>query len=49
MTGWPVMTVPRGQGVMEDGRVTGDPPAGRFLRRSPSPYAVLAAAAAGTG
>ena len=40
VTGWPVMTVLRGQVVMEEGRILGAPPGGAFLKRSLSPYAV---------
>jgi len=40
VTGWPVMTVLRGQVVAEDGRVTAPAGAGQFLKRARSPYAV---------
>jgi len=32
--GWPVLTMVRGKVVMEDGRITGEPGYGRYLRRS---------------
>jgi dihydropyrimidinase len=40
VTGWPVMTILRGETVMEEGRILGAKEAGRFLKRSLSPYAV---------
>ena len=40
MTGWPVRTLLRGQAVFEDGKVTGRPGGGEFLKRGLSPYAV---------
>ena len=46
VTGWPVMTILRGQVVAEEGRIVGAPGAGRFLPRALSPYAV---ASGGTG
>ena len=42
VTGWPVMTVLRGNVVMEEGRILGAPGDGRFLERSLSPYAAPA-------
>ncbi len=39
VTGWPVMTIARGAIVAEEGRVVGDPGAGRVLQRGVSPYA----------
>lgn len=35
VTGWPVMTIRRGQVVFENGRVTGQPGSGRLLSREP--------------
>jgi dihydropyrimidinase len=40
VTGWPVMTILRGEKVMEEGRILGAKTAGQFLKRSLSPYAV---------
>ena len=40
VTGWPVRTLLRGQTVFEDGKVTGRPGGGEFLKRGLSPYAV---------
>ena len=40
VTGWPVMTLLRGQPVVEEGKILGAPGDGQFLRRSLSPYAV---------
>ena len=40
VTGWPVKTILRGAVVYDDGRVTGAPSDGRFLKRSLSPFAV---------
>ena len=40
VTGWPVRTLLRGQAVFEDGKVTGRPGGGEFLKRGLSPYAV---------
>ncbi|KQO71857.1 dihydropyrimidinase [Methylobacterium sp. Leaf88] len=37
VTGWPVMTLTRGEVVAEDGRVTGPPGRGRVLDRTPGP------------
>ncbi|KQT79705.1 dihydropyrimidinase [Methylobacterium sp. Leaf465] len=37
VTGWPVMTLARGEVVAEDGRVTGPPGRGRVLDRTPGP------------
>lgn len=34
LKGWPVMTIVRGQVVMEDGQVTGKPGCGKFIGRS---------------
>ena len=42
MTGWPVMTILRGQVVAEDGRILGAPGDGSFLKRGLSPYATPA-------
>jgi dihydropyrimidinase len=39
VTGWPVMTLLRGEVVAEDGKVVGAKGAGRFLKRELSPYA----------
>lgn len=39
VTGWPVMTILRGDVVYEDGRIIGAPGDGKFLRRHLSPYA----------
>ena len=36
VTGWPVMTVLRGEVVCEDGRMVGEPGRGRFLKRGVS-------------
>jgi len=35
VTGWPVMTIRRGQVVMQDGRVQAEPGSGQFLAREP--------------
>jgi dihydropyrimidinase len=43
VTGWPVMTIARGEVVAEDGRVTGELGRGRILQRALSPYAAPAA------
>ena len=45
VTGWPVMTVLRGQVVYEDGKITAPDGAGRFLKRARSPFAVPKGAA----
>jgi dihydropyrimidinase len=39
VTGWPVMTVLRGEVAAEDGKVLGAKGAGQFLKRDLSPYA----------
>ena len=39
VTGWPVMTLLRGEVVAEDGKIVGAKGAGRFLKRALSPYA----------
>jgi dihydropyrimidinase len=39
VTGWPVMTLLRGEVVAEDGKVVGAKGAGRFLKRELSPFA----------
>jgi dihydropyrimidinase len=39
VTGWPVMTLLRGEVVAEDGRIVGEKGGGRFLKRGLSPYA----------
>ncbi|WP_407528050.1 dihydropyrimidinase [Methylobacterium oryzisoli] len=39
VTGWPVMTILRGEVVAEEGRILGAPGRGRFLKRALSPYA----------
>ena len=39
VTGWPVMTVLRGEVVAEDGKIVGAKGAGKFLKRDLSPYA----------
>jgi dihydropyrimidinase len=39
VTGWPVMTIARGQVVVEQGKVLGAPGHGAFLKRDISPYA----------
>jgi dihydropyrimidinase len=39
VTGWPVMTLLRGEVVAEDGRVVGEKGGGKFLKRELSPYA----------
>jgi dihydropyrimidinase len=39
VTGWPVMTLLRGEVVAEDGRIVGAKGGGRFLKRGLSPYA----------
>ncbi|MEI8144624.1 MAG: dihydropyrimidinase [Alphaproteobacteria bacterium] len=36
--GYPVMTILRGQTIVDDGKVTGTPGAGAFLKRAKSPY-----------
>jgi dihydropyrimidinase len=46
VTGWPIMTILRGEIVCEEGRILGTPGNGRFLRRQLSPYAVPAGRAA---
>jgi dihydropyrimidinase len=33
LKGWPVMTIARGEIVMEDGQVVGKPGRGRFIAR----------------
>ena len=40
VTGWPAMTLLRGEVVAEEGKVVGDKGGGRFLKRGLSPYAV---------
>lgn len=40
VTGWPVMTILRGQVAAEDGKVIAPPGNGQFLKRARSPYAV---------
>ena len=40
VTGWPVMTIARGEVVMQDGRIVGPADRGRVLERDLSPYAV---------
>jgi dihydropyrimidinase len=40
VTGWPVMTLLRGKVMMEDGKVTGEPGDGAFLKRGRSLYAI---------
>jgi dihydropyrimidinase len=42
VTGWPVMTIAKGKTVVEEGRITGSPGDGSFLKRDKSPYAVPA-------
>lgn len=44
VTGWPVMTIAKGKTVVEEGRITGSPGDGSFLKRDKSPYAVPARA-----
>jgi dihydropyrimidinase len=39
VTGWPVMTLLRGEVVAEDGRIVGAKGGGQFLKRELSPYA----------
>ena len=39
VTGWPVMTILRGEVVAQEGRIVGAKNAGAFLRRDHSPYA----------
>jgi hypothetical protein len=39
VTGWPVLTVLRGKIVAENGRITGSPEDGQFLKRGISPFA----------
>ena len=39
VTGWPVMTLLRGETVAEDGRIVGAKGGGNFLKRELSPYA----------
>jgi dihydropyrimidinase len=39
VTGWPVVTMLRGEVVAEDGRIVGEKGGGRFLKRDLSPYA----------
>jgi dihydropyrimidinase len=39
VTGWPVMTLLRGEVVAEDGRIVGAKGGGKFLKRDLSPYA----------
>lgn len=39
VTGWPVMTLLRGEKVMEDGKILGKPGDGAFLKRGLSPFA----------
>jgi dihydropyrimidinase len=36
--GWPVLTIVGGETVCEEGKITGPPGKGRFLRRALSPY-----------
>jgi len=43
VTGWPVMTIACGRIVAEEGRIVGEPGAGRVLQRGLSPYAAPAA------
>jgi dihydropyrimidinase len=40
VTGWPVLTILRGKVVAEDGRITGSPVDGQFLKRDISPFAI---------
>jgi dihydropyrimidinase len=42
VTGWPVMTIARGEVVCEEGRITGAPGFGRYQARDISPYAAPA-------
>jgi len=35
LTGWPVMTISRGEIIWSDGKVTAKPGRGRYLRRRP--------------
>ena len=37
VTGWPVMTIRRGEVVMRDGTVQAEPGSGRYLPRAPYP------------
>jgi dihydropyrimidinase len=37
VTGWPVMTIRRGEIAMRDGRVQAEPGSGRYLPRAPYP------------
>ena len=39
VTGWPVVTMLRGEVVAEDGRIVGEKGGGQFLKRELSPYA----------
>jgi dihydropyrimidinase len=36
VTGWPVMTISRGEVIWDDGKVLGRAGRGRFLKRGPS-------------
>jgi dihydropyrimidinase len=45
VTGWPVMTILRGEVACEEGRIVAREGAGRFLRRARSPFAVPRGAA----
>jgi dihydropyrimidinase len=45
VTGWPVMTILRGELVCEEGRILGRKGDGRFLKRNLSPFAVPRGAA----
>jgi dihydropyrimidinase len=45
VTGWPVMTILRGEIACEEGRIHAPPGNGRFLKRDRSPFAVPAGAA----
>jgi dihydropyrimidinase len=42
VTGWPVMTILRGNVVVEEGRISAAPGSGQFLPRARSPYATPA-------
>jgi dihydropyrimidinase len=39
VTGWPVVTILRGDVVAQDGKIVGEKTGGAFLRRDLSPYA----------
>lgn len=39
VTGWPVMTLVRGRVVYDNGKITGEPGYGQYLKRTLSPYA----------